>query len=194
MADDSLDTQPDRKRLRLAPIIAGAAALILGCLFWLLLTAEANFNETAQTPLLDAPAPNATGTYADGSPFELSRRKGSWVVLNFFTSNCAPCQREHPALFEFAATQQALGNDGAELYTIVQHDDATQVDAFFAENGGDWPIVYDTRFEFQNDFGVAQVPETWIIDPDGIVRGRIISEVTAEFLSGTLQTMRGTSP
>jgi len=72
----------------------------------------------------------------------------------------------------------------------VQHDEPEAVEAFFAENGGDWPVVYDEEYEFQNGFGVAQVPETWIIDPNGIVRGRIISEVTAEFLATSIQRLR----
>jgi len=72
----------------------------------------------------------------------------------------------------------------------VQHDDREAVERFFAENGGDWPIVFDDAFSFQNSFGVAQVPETWIIDPSGIVRARAIGEVTAEFLSTTIQRLR----
>ncbi len=144
----------------------------------------------AETPLLGQPAPGSTGLHADGTPFELSRRKGSWVVLNFFTSDCVPCQREHPELVKFVDQQRSLGNEGAEFYSIVQNDSEQNVEAFFAERGGDWPIIYDDRYQFQNDFGVAQVPETWIIDPDGFVRGRIISEVTAEFLSTNIQTLR----
>jgi hypothetical protein len=37
---------------------------------------------------------------------------------------------------------------------------------------------------------VAKVPETWIIDPYGVVQGRIISRVTADFLSQQLQLLR----
>ena len=40
-------------------------------------------------------------------PFDLARRKGSWVVLNFFNSTCAPCKAEHPELVEFTE-QQAI--------------------------------------------------------------------------------------
>ena len=39
-------------------------------------------------------------------------------------------------------------------------------------------------------FGVAAVPETWIVDPDGVVRIRLISKVTAEGLNVTLQQLR----
>ena len=61
---------------------------------------------------------------------------------------------------------------------------------FFAERGGDWPIVYSDRDEFSVAFGVAAVPETWVIDPSGVVRLRLISRVTAEQLGITLQQFR----
>ena len=50
--------------------------------------------------------------------------------------------------------------------------------------------MYDPRYEFANDFGVALVPETWIIDPNGVVRRRLISEVTAEALGSLIQQLR----
>ncbi len=50
--------------------------------------------------------------------------------------------------------------------------------------------MYDTEFEFVNQFGVALVPETWIIDPNGFVRRRIISEVRADQLSQLMQSLR----
>lgn len=175
---------------RVAPwVAAGLAVLVLG-LVVVFVAAAPERDSGAATPLLDRPAPTAIGETADGERFELSRRRGSWVVLNFFTSTCIPCRNEHPELVSFVDQQRALGVDGAEFYTIVQHDDAEAVDAFFAENGGDWPIIYDPTYSFQNGFGVAQVPETWIIDPNGIVRGRVISEVTSEFLSTTIQRLR----
>ena len=190
MVDDLITQQPSRAARRIAPVVVGLVALLLFGFFWLLATADATVNESAKTPLLNNPAPAATGAYDDGRPFVLSRRKGSWVVLNFFTSNCIPCQREHPELVKFVDQQGALGLEGAEFYSIVQHDSPEAVEAFFDEYGGDWPVIWDPRAEFQNGFGVAQVPETWIIDPDGYVRGRIISEITADFLSTSIQTMR----
>jgi cytochrome c biogenesis protein CcmG/thiol:disulfide interchange protein DsbE len=54
--------------------------------------------------------------------------------------------------------------------------------------------VFDDRYEFVNGFGVALVPETWIIDPNGFVRRRYISEVTADGLSAVVQAMREGAP
>lgn len=178
---------------RVAPLVVAVIAVVFVALFWVLAQADPERVETSETPLIGQVAPASVGEMADGRPFELSRRKGSWVVLNFFSHNCVPCIREHPELITFHEQQRSLGVEGAELYTIVRDSTQQQVEDFFAERGGDWPVVYDTRYEFVNDFGVALVPETWIIDPNGVVRNRFISEVTAEGLGQLLQQYRTAS-
>ncbi len=197
MSDPVADTRPGgstgdgaRRRRVIAPFIAMVMAVVIGALVFVLATAQGD-SDTASTPLLDQLAPDVTGELADGTPFQLSRRKGSWVVLNFFTDDCVPCIVEHPELVRFVDQQRSLGADGAEFYSIVQQSTPEEVDRFFAERGGDWPVVYDTGYQFQIEFGVAKVPETWIIDPSGVVRGRIINTVEADTLSQTLQAMRG---
>ncbi len=187
-ADDA--TPPGGGR-RIAPLVVGAVAVLLAGLFALLLLADpGSDNASADSSLLGQPAPDVRAVSADGTPFVLSHRKGSWVVLNFFTHNCVPCIREHPELIEFVDQQRALGAEGAEFYSVVRDSTREQVDEFFAERGGDWPVVYDDEYEFVNGFGVALVPETWIIDPNGIVRSRFISEVEADPLSALIQSMR----
>ena len=179
---------------RVAPLVVALVAVVLAGLFVVLLTADPSSNETARSPLLGNPAPAVAGVYENGNTFELSRRKGSWVVLNFFTHDCVPCIREHPELIAFVDQQRELGIDGAEFYSIVRDSTRQEVADFFAERGGDWPIVFDDRYEFVNGFGVALVPETWIIDPNGFVRRRFISEVTADALSTLLQALREGAP
>ncbi|MGH9133766.1 MAG: TlpA family protein disulfide reductase [Ilumatobacteraceae bacterium] len=189
MTDVEVDA--GRRRVRIAPFVALVVAVVLAGLFVVLAGADGARNETADTVLLDRPAPAASGVYADGSTFDLSRRKGSWVVLNFFTSDCVPCRREHPELVRFVEQQRGRDSGGAELYTIaVGRESRDVVEEFFADRGGDWPVVFDDDGRFSVAFGVAKVPETWIIDPDGVVRGRVISEVTADFLSSRIQLMR----
>jgi cytochrome c biogenesis protein CcmG/thiol:disulfide interchange protein DsbE len=186
------DPAPGRSSRRVAPFVVAALAIVLGGMFWILLGADGEQAATAETPLLDRPAPAVIGQFEDGTEFHLSRRRGSWVVLNFFTHDCIPCIREHDELIRFVDQQRALGLEGAEFYSIVQNSTPEEVGEFFAERGGgDWPVVYDTDFEFQIGFGVAQVPETWVIDPDGIVRGRLISELdSADRLSADIQALR----
>lgn len=185
------DDEPIRRRGRLAPFIALAVAIVLAGLFVVLAGADASTNETASSPLLARPAPDATGELADGTSFDLARRKGSWVVLNFFTSTCVPCVQEHPELVRFADDQERLGTAGADLYTVVYDEtDRSTVADFFASRGGEWPVVFDDDGSFAVAFGVSQVPETWVVDPLGVVRQRYIGTITAEFLGRQLQVLR----
>ena len=187
--DVQLEDSRTPGRRRVAAPVAVLVALLLGALVFLLASGGEE-GDSASTPLLNQVAPDSSGVFADGSTFELSRRKGSWVVLNFFTHDCVPCILEHDDLIEFVDQQRSLGTEGAEFYSIVQNSTREQTNEFFAERGGDWPIVYDDDHEFQIDFGVSQVPETWMIDPSGIVRLRLITTVDADSLSRTIQSFR----
>ncbi len=188
-ADERTAEGPAR-RGRIAPIIAGIVGVVMIGLIIVLVTADGGGADSAGSPLLGRPAPEAVGTLDDGTSFDLSRRKGSWVVLNFFDPDCVPCIREHPELVQFAADQDTLGTDGAELYSVITRGDRDEIDEFFADNGGTWPQVYSDHGEFPVAFGVAQVPETWIIDPSGVVQLRLISQVTADDLNSILRQFR----
>jgi len=180
------------RRGRVAPFVVLTVAVVIAGLFWILILAKADdAAETSYTPLLDKPAPAVRTTTLDGATFDLQRRKGSWVVLNFFNSTCVPCVREHPELVQFAEQQDRLGSAGAELYTVVSTNDReSAVAAFFADNGGTWPVLVDPDAEIQVAFGVSKVPETWIIDPDGRIVYRTISQVTDDSLTSQLADLR----
>jgi cytochrome c biogenesis protein CcmG/thiol:disulfide interchange protein DsbE len=178
---------------RVAPLVVGAIAVLMVGLFVVFIGAvggDGDGGTAATSPLIGRPAPEATGTLSDGTSFDLSRRKGSWVVLNFFDPTCVPCIREHPELVTFSGDQATLGTDGAELYSVITRGDQDEIEAFFDENGGDWPAIYSEADEFPVAFGVAQVPETWIVDPSGVVQLRLISEVTADQLNSILRQYR----
>lgn len=177
-------------RRRIAPLIVGAIAVVMVGLFVVLAGADASRKESAASPLIGRPAPEATGTLGDGTSFDLSRRKGSWVVLNFFDPTCIPCVQEHPELVAFVEDQATLGADGAELYSVITRGEQSEIERFFADNGGDWPAIYSEADEFPVAFGVSQVPETWIVDPSGVVQLRLISKVSADQLNAILQQFR----
>ncbi len=176
-------------RRPLAPYIVLAVALVVGAFFVLLAGSKTRVNkEDPSTPLLGRPAPEIVGPTLDGANFQLSRRRGSWVVLNFFQSTCVPCVQEHPALIAFNDQQAGL-TDGAELVSIIFDDTAGAVRQFFAANGGGtWPVVATDGAAV--DYGVSKVPETWIIDPDGVIQTRVISEVTADGLAALVEQLR----
>ena len=180
---------PPVRRRRPARMVAIAVAFLVAAFVLVAAVVKGGPKDTAATPLLGQPAPAVQTTTIGGQPFDLATRRGSWVVLNFFSTWCVPCVREHPELVRFAAGQAAQP-DGAELYSVVFNDDPDKVQRFFAENGGDWPRLVDPDGRVQVAFGVAKSPETWIIDPNGIVRARIITTVTSEGLTSLLEQLQ----
>jgi cytochrome c biogenesis protein CcmG/thiol:disulfide interchange protein DsbE len=170
------------RRRPIAPFVALAVAAVLAVFVFVAAASDGGASETADSPLLDQPAPDVRTTTIDGAPFDLATRRGSWVVVNFFGTWCPPCVREHPEFVRFAEV---------ELYSVINNDSTENVRAFFAENGGDWPVLRDDDGAIAVAFGVAKVPETWIIDPLGVVRARIISNVDAALLTDVLDRVRG---
>ena len=169
--------------------IAGAAGVLLLAFLFVLAMAKPGDSESASSPLLGQAAPVVKSTTIGGGDFDLARRKGSWVVLNFFNSTCVPCRQEHPFLVDFAKEQESSDN-AVELYTVVNDDADGPVQAFFDTNGGDWPAIRDDDGAISVAFGVAKVPESWVVDPNGFVRLRIMGALTKGFLTSRLDELK----
>jgi len=176
-------------RKRVAPIIASAVGALLVAFLWVLVTAEPNTADDADSPLLGQPAPSVVTTTLNDEEFVLANRKGSWVVFNFFNSTCVPCVAEHPELVAFNE-RESLAANPAETYTVINDDNDESVRAFFAKNGGDWQKIRDSDGAISVGFGVAKVPETWVIDPNGYVRLRIAGMLTTGLLDNQLAQLK----
>ncbi len=189
MSETSTSEVAASRKRPFAPFIAGAVGVVLVAFLALLAFANPGGTDSAESPLLGKPAPEVKSTIIDGGNFDLARRKGSWVVLNFFNSTCVPCRQEHPLLVDFAA-EQKTSDDPVELYTVVNDDSDAAVKAYFASNGGDWGKVRDDDGAISVAFGVAKVPESWVIDPDGFVRMRVIGALSEGFLTARLDELK----
>ena len=182
-------TVAQTRQRRVAPFVATIVGVVLGALLIVLVTADQNPSDNAESPLLGNPAPAVVSTTLEDESFELARRKGSWVIFNFFNSTCVPCVNEHPDLVAFAEAEAKSANP-AELYTIINDDSDGAVQNFFDANGGDWTKVRDSDAAISVAFGVAKVPETWVIDPNGYVRLRIAGQLTETLLAEQLNLLK----
>jgi cytochrome c biogenesis protein CcmG/thiol:disulfide interchange protein DsbE len=126
----------------------------------------------------------ATGGDSSGDAVSLDQYAGKWVLLNFFASWCVPCREEHPALQAFEAQHRPAGD--AAVVGVVYSDGQSAVRAWFDDNGGSWPVVDDPEGRVALDYGVRGVPESFLIDPDGVVVAKITGGVRAEELETLL--------
>ena len=110
MSEPQAVAVPSRRRR--APFVALAATLVIAGLFWVLATSKSATSDPSgliDSSLLGKAAPAVRSTTLDGAVFDLAQRKGSWVVLNFFNSTCAPCRAEHAELVSFVDQQAQIG-------------------------------------------------------------------------------------
>jgi cytochrome c biogenesis protein CcmG/thiol:disulfide interchange protein DsbE len=172
-------------RGRIGLVSAIVLALLIGALVVVLATSEPSTSKLADSPLLGKVAPALTGdVVTTGERFDLVDTAGSWVVVNFFATWCVPCKAEHDDLVAFS-NAHAVGRD-ASVVSVVFDDTTKNVQAFFEKNGGDWPVVEDDDGKIATDFGVTGVPESYLIDPNGIVRAKIVGGVAVEKLEALL--------
>jgi cytochrome c biogenesis protein CcmG/thiol:disulfide interchange protein DsbE len=183
------DAPVQAKRRHTVLAIAVVVALVVVALFVVLATREPGRNTFADSPLLGQVAPPLTGETLDGGTFDLEGERGRWVVVNFFASWCAPCRQEHPELVSFAQRHEAAGD--AVVVSVVYNDDTAAVREYFDRNGGDWPVMVGDTGSDALEWGVAGVPESYVVDPVGFVRYKVIGGVTSTGLDRALEQLEG---
>jgi cytochrome c biogenesis protein CcmG/thiol:disulfide interchange protein DsbE len=107
--------------------------------------------------------------------------KGRVWMLNVWASWCVSCRVEHPLLVQMAK-QQVVPIVG--LNYKDRRDDGVQWLARFGD-----PYVlsaYDLEGKVGIDYGVYGVPETFVIDKQGVIRHKQIGPITPESLEKTI--------
>lgn len=110
-----------------------------------------------------------------GKMVKLSSFRGKTVFLNFWTKTCRPCLEEMPALAELGKVLQKR-NDMV-LVTVSTDEDVKDVKDTLQVvlNSTETPFVVllDPESKIVLDkFGTKLFPETWILDPKGVIRAR----------------------
>jgi cytochrome c biogenesis protein CcmG/thiol:disulfide interchange protein DsbE len=176
--------QPDtRRRGFRAVVLVVPVAVVLLVLIAVLATRDPATDRRVDSPLVGQPAPRISGTTLEGQEFDSSTYDGRWLVVNFFATWCVPCVKEHPELVAFEQAHREAGD--ANVISVVFEDDAESVERFFARNGCEWPVVFGQSTVIA-DWGVAGVPESYVVDPSGLVAAKVVGGVTAAGLDGLL--------
>jgi cytochrome c biogenesis protein CcmG/thiol:disulfide interchange protein DsbE len=173
------------RRSRPARWIAVALAVVLALLIGVLATRDSAATRLVKSPLVGKSVPATTGRTVDGTKtYNIDDHRGEWVLVNFFATWCVPCQQEHDDLVRFAKFHANTGD--ASVVSVVFSDQAADVKRFFAQRGGSWPVVRDDDGGIATAYGVAKVPESYLVAPNGLVAAKVTGGVNFDFLQQQL--------
>jgi cytochrome c biogenesis protein CcmG/thiol:disulfide interchange protein DsbE len=149
------------------------------------------------SPLIGKPAPVfALPTLASDKPFGPADLQGQVWMLNVWATWCVACREEHPVLVAFAQKNQ-VPIVGLSYKEIQPQDEAAKLplsdkmqiararsEVWLKRHGNPYTTsVMDLDGRVGIQYGVYGVPETYVIDKQGVIRYKRVGAVTPELLA-----------
>ncbi len=136
--------------------------------------------------LVGKTAPDFRLITPDNRPVALRDLRGEIVFLNFWAIYCAPCKVEMPAF------QQLL--DGkipgrATVLAVNQGDSPDAIIQYFKDLGVNIPTVLDRTIAVGDSYQLVNLPHTFVIDAQGIIRYDHIGIMTEAYLAQYIQKL-----
>lgn len=131
------------------------------------------------SPLIDKPAPAFALTRLDNPQQSITTEdlRGQVWLLNVWASWCVACMQEHPILIEFSKS------GALPIYGLNYKDSPDAAKAWLGKHGNPYTLsIVDADGRVGIDYGVYGVPETFLIDKEGVIRFKQIGPVTPEVL------------
>jgi cytochrome c biogenesis protein CcmG/thiol:disulfide interchange protein DsbE len=131
------------------------------------------------SPLIDKPAPafNLPLLHDPAAKLATEQMKGKIWVLNVFASWCTPCLAEHPLVMQLAK------QPNVKVIGLNYKDRPEDAKAWLRKHGDPYEsIVVDADGRVGIDYGVYGVPETFVIDDQGVIRHKQIGPITPQAL------------
>lgn len=117
-------------------------------------------------------APEFSLSSLNGGAVNLHDLQGKVVVLHFWATWCPPCLEELPQLIRFH--KGLTKNNVALLPVCVDSMDPEIIRKFLAAWGFDMPVYLDPGGSLAHRYGTYRYPETYILDPKGVVKRKIV--------------------
>jgi cytochrome c biogenesis protein CcmG/thiol:disulfide interchange protein DsbE len=129
------------------------------------------------SPFIDKPAPqfSLARLAQPDTQFSPADMKGQVWLLNVWASWCVACRQEHPLLVELARKK------AVPIIGLNYKDKPDAARAWLAQWGDPYDLsVKDLDGRIGIEYGVYGVPETFVIDQQGVIRFKQIGPITEE--------------
>jgi cytochrome c biogenesis protein CcmG, thiol:disulfide interchange protein DsbE len=131
------------------------------------------------SPLIGRPAPAfaLTELHQPSQTLSNSDLKGKVWLLNVWASWCVSCREEHPLLMQLAASK------AVPIYGLDYKDDPNAGRTWLQQNGNPYTAsIVDRDGRVGIDYGVYGVPETFVVDKEGVIRYKQIGPLSVTSL------------
>jgi len=138
------------------------------------------------SPLIDKPAPRFALTRLDDAGAKIGRDDmlGKVWLLNVWASWCVACREEHATLLAFAQTR------AVPIIGLNYKDTRADGLAWLNQFGNPYTAsAFDANGRVGIDFGVYGVPETFVIDKQGVIRFKQIGPLTPDLIETRIQPL-----
>ena len=135
------------------------------------------------SPFIDKPAPEfrLAQLHQPEQAFTPGDMKGKVWLLNVWASWCVSCQVEHPLLVQMSK------QNVVPIVGLNYKDQREEGRKWLARYGDPYVLsAYDVEGKVGIDYGVYGVPETFVIDKQGVIRYKQIGPITPEALEKTI--------
>jgi thiol-disulfide isomerase/thioredoxin len=145
-------------------------------------------SDTAPTSDERTDQPRLAVTLLDGSAWNIEAQRGSWVVVNFWATWCAPCLKEIPDLAGLHDSRE----DVVVIGLAYEEIEAAEMLSFLERHPASYPIAIVDVYAPPEDFDTPRgLPMTWLIAPDGSVARKFLGPVTSKDLLEVIDASAG---
>jgi cytochrome c biogenesis protein CcmG, thiol:disulfide interchange protein DsbE len=159
--------------------VMGLGLLLSVPLIWVLAQGFRYDPRALPEALVGQEAPDFVLTSLDGYEVSLSDISGGPVVINFWASWCKPCLQEHAELSGLAEKYKAKG---VVFLGVLYGDTEQDAKNFVRQHGASFPSLMDPTQRTCIDYGVSGVPETYILNNDGLIVRKITGPINPHVL------------
>jgi peroxiredoxin len=117
------------------------------------------------------PAPDFVLQDASGKVWKLCGLKGKVVFVNFWATWCKPCRDEMPSM---EALNKTMADKPFQMLSIIFNDDLDLAKSYARRQGATFPVLGNPSKELTQAYMITGVPETFLIDADGILKHKFI--------------------
>jgi len=138
------------------------------------------------SPLINQPAPNFELPELKNptQKFSVLDMRGKVWLMNVWASWCVACRQEHPVLLEMAKRGEV------PLYGLNYKDETVNAQGWLNQHGNPYLLnAVDYKGDVGINYGVYGVPETFIIDKQGIIRHKVIGPITYQELTSCIMPL-----